>query len=320
LDSKGAIVTYWKWCYRCKSRITRRAHHKKTYNSCSVSSFLNCLIDLEDFGTTIFDDSLTSVYTSMLVKIGGASTKGGVDTLSMGAINTWTKYKIGTSNGGGSIDTSIRVGISTSRRGGCKIVVDGKVGMLLTGSMGTFAWEGIATSNMNWVITSTKEWMGSCSTWDVTVIDGISISSKYTPTWIIVGSPTCGNEIWNARGGVTKTCSSSIASNCWLRFWRGQSTRWYFDLDHGEWRKVFLLQDVLVSGNFAIFSTCSPFNSPFGWFTNLNASFKKVNLLVRTFVTCDKVDVQHFPCNREFFRNQNDYLNNCPKIYIRIVG
>jgi hypothetical protein len=75
----------------------------------------------------------------MLVKIGGASSKGGVDTLSMGAINTLTKVEISTSNGGGSIDTLVRVGIGTSIRGGFKIVVDGKVGMLLKGSMGTFA-------------------------------------------------------------------------------------------------------------------------------------------------------------------------------------
>lgn len=100
----------------------------------------------------------------------------------------------------------------------------------------------------------------------------------------------------------------------------GQSTRWYFDLDHGEWQKVFLLQDVLVNGNFAIFAICSPFNTPFSWFTNLNAFLGKENLLVRTFITCDKVDVQHFPCYREFIRKQNDYLNNCPNIYIRIVG
>jgi hypothetical protein len=37
--------------------------------------------------------------------------------------------------------------------------------------------------------------VGGYSTWDVIVIDGISISSKYNMTWTIVGSPTCGNEI-----------------------------------------------------------------------------------------------------------------------------
>jgi hypothetical protein len=37
--------------------------------------------------------------------------------------------------------------------------------------------------------------MGGCSRWDVTIMDGISISSKYNPTWIVIGSPTCGNGI-----------------------------------------------------------------------------------------------------------------------------
>jgi len=49
------------------------------------------------------------------------------------------------------------VGVGTSIGGGCKIVVDGGVRMLLRGSMGTFAWEGVATSNGNWVISLASE-------------------------------------------------------------------------------------------------------------------------------------------------------------------
>ncbi len=76
-------------------------------------------------------------------------------------------------------------------------LVDGGARMLLRGSMGTFACEGVATSNKNWVIILANEWMGDCSIWDTIVIIGIFVSSKCNPIGTIVGSPTCGDEIWN---------------------------------------------------------------------------------------------------------------------------
>jgi hypothetical protein len=55
----------------------KRAPHKETYSCCSLTSFVTCIIDLEEFCSSVFDDSLASLHTSMLVEIGGTS----IDTL-----------------------------------------------------------------------------------------------------------------------------------------------------------------------------------------------------------------------------------------------
>jgi hypothetical protein len=59
----------------------KRAHRKETYSCCSLTSLLTCIPDLKDFCSTIFDDSLAFLHTSMMVEIGGISIEGGVDTL-----------------------------------------------------------------------------------------------------------------------------------------------------------------------------------------------------------------------------------------------
>jgi hypothetical protein len=59
----------------------KRVHCKETYNCCSLTSLLTCLIDLVYFCGIIFYDSLASLHTSMMAKIGGTSLEGGVDTL-----------------------------------------------------------------------------------------------------------------------------------------------------------------------------------------------------------------------------------------------
>jgi hypothetical protein len=47
----------------------KRAPHKRTYSCCSLTSFVTCIIDLEDFCNNVFDDSLTSLHTSMMVNL-----------------------------------------------------------------------------------------------------------------------------------------------------------------------------------------------------------------------------------------------------------
>jgi hypothetical protein len=59
----------------------KRAHHKETYNCCSLTSILNCVIDLKDFCSSVFDGSLASLHTSMMVETRGTLIEGGVDTL-----------------------------------------------------------------------------------------------------------------------------------------------------------------------------------------------------------------------------------------------
>jgi hypothetical protein len=67
----------------------KRVHCKETYSCCSLTSFLTCILDLKDFCNSVFDDSLASLHTSMMVEIGGTSVEGGVDTLWMGGTNAW---------------------------------------------------------------------------------------------------------------------------------------------------------------------------------------------------------------------------------------
>jgi hypothetical protein len=133
----------------------KRAHHKETYSCCSLTSFLTCIIDLEDFCSSVFDESLTFLHTSMMVKIGGTS----VDTLWMGGVGAWIEGWISTLARSGS-DTFIRVGVGTSIGTRCKILEYASVGMLLWGSMATCAREGLGTSSEDGAFTTTGESLG----------------------------------------------------------------------------------------------------------------------------------------------------------------
>jgi hypothetical protein len=130
----------------------KRAPHKRTYNCCSLTSFVTCIIDLEDFCNNVFDDSLTILHTSMMVKIGGTL----VNTLWMGGVGAWTEGGTNTSASSG-YDTSVGVGVGTSIRVRCKILVDGNIGMLLWGSMATCVKEGLGISSEGGAFTTIGE-------------------------------------------------------------------------------------------------------------------------------------------------------------------
>ncbi len=76
----------YKSFYYFKKNITKscyiniqgwqKVHCKKTY-SCSLTSFLTCIIDLENFCNNVFDDSLAFLHTSMMVEIRGTLVEDG---------------------------------------------------------------------------------------------------------------------------------------------------------------------------------------------------------------------------------------------------
>lgn len=118
MNIKITIITISKTMLHKHIKNGKDGWLQKKYNWCSLTSFLTCLTNLDDFGNTVFDESLTFLHTSMMVKIGE-----GANTLSMGGVSTWRNGGTGTLEGGG-IETLARVGIVTLEGGGSRILVD----------------------------------------------------------------------------------------------------------------------------------------------------------------------------------------------------